>query len=328
KRDEAIAEYNRTLGLAPAEGYTVKTWGQYCLEEVWPQELREGTLEDYENALRVHIYPVFGYVNLGDVRAQEVQRFFNRLGEKLTRQSVLKVRTVFSSLMTRAVVNDLITGNPVRDVKVKAAPFDPDAKADKRILTAEESTALLNHTSATYIHSAALLALKMGLRAGECLGLLWRDVDFDRGTITVRRQLQRVVGKGLVVTPPKTSHSNRTLKMPPAVREHLLAERQSTKSLYVVANGLGKPLEQSRLRQMFNNCAWSAGLMTTTDEDGAPLIKPTFHDLRSTFLSHAAERGANPRQLMELAGHSTPATTLAHYVRANTAGLDALMESA
>ena len=48
------------------------------------------------------------------------------------------------------------------------------------------------------------------LRKGEALGLLWEDVDFDRGTLRVRKTLSRSSG-GLVRTDPKTDKSRRTL---------------------------------------------------------------------------------------------------------------------
>ena len=49
------------------------------------------------------------------------------------------------------------------------------------------------------------VALALGLRQAEALGLLWEDVDPHAGTMTVRRALQRVKGRGLHLVEPRAS---------------------------------------------------------------------------------------------------------------------------
>ena len=57
------------------------------------------------------------------------------------------------------------------------------------------------------------MAVALGLRQGEALGLRWEDVDPDGATIRVRHALQRVDGK-LVLVEPKTERSRRTIDVP------------------------------------------------------------------------------------------------------------------
>jgi len=57
------------------------------------------------------------------------------------------------------------------------------------------------------------VALALGLRPGEALGLRWSDVDLDAGVLHVRQQLQRVKGKGLVATPPKSEAGKRWMNL-------------------------------------------------------------------------------------------------------------------
>ncbi|MFJ5996777.1 tyrosine-type recombinase/integrase [Streptomyces sp. NPDC092370] len=45
------------------------------------------------------------------------------------------------------------------------------------------------------------LAVRIGLRRGELLGLRWSDVDLHEGVLTVRQALQRVGGQLLIVAP-------------------------------------------------------------------------------------------------------------------------------
>lgn len=69
------------------------------------------------------------------------------------------------------------------------------------------------------------VALALGLRQGAVLGLLWRDVDLEGGSLSVRRGLQRQKGKGLVLVEPRSFAGRRTLALPVALRDSLRAHR-------------------------------------------------------------------------------------------------------
>jgi hypothetical protein len=68
------------------------------------------------------------------------------------------------------------------------------------------------------------LALGIGQRQGEALGLSWDDIDLDSGTLSVRRALQRVAGQYHFVE-PKTSRSRRTVALPPPLVAELRRHR-------------------------------------------------------------------------------------------------------
>jgi integrase len=53
--------------------------------------------------------------------------------------------------------------------------------------TAEEVKSLLREASTRRNGARSAIALALGLRQGEALGLRWLDVDFDTGTLWVRR---------------------------------------------------------------------------------------------------------------------------------------------
>lgn len=71
------------------------------------------------------------------------------------------------------------------------------------------------------------VTLALGLRRGEVLGLSWDDLDLHAQppTVTVRRQLQRREGRGLVLTELKTAKSRRTLTLPARAAEALRRHR-------------------------------------------------------------------------------------------------------
>ena len=58
------------------------------------------------------------------------------------------------------------------------------------------------------------VALALGLRQGEALGLMWIDIDPIAETLTVRRALQRPKGKRLVMADPDSRAGRRTIACP------------------------------------------------------------------------------------------------------------------
>src|SRR5438034_10365932 len=76
-------------------------------------------------------------------------------------------------------------------------------------------------------HNAALwqLAILVGLRRGELLGLKWEDRDLDRGTLSVARTYSRTATSGWGIGPPKTRSSRRIVAPPPPVVEALRRHR-------------------------------------------------------------------------------------------------------
>ena len=69
------------------------------------------------------------------------------------------------------------------------------------------------------------VALAVGLRQSEALALRWSDVDLDNGTLSVRRGLHRVSGRGLIYEEPKADRSRRNLALPTPLVQALRAHR-------------------------------------------------------------------------------------------------------
>jgi integrase len=166
------------------------------------------------------------------------------------------------------------------------------------------------------------VALSLGLREGEALGLRWTDIALDQGQLSVRRTLQRVGGERfggspsrLVFQQPKTKRSRRTLRMPDALiralrhhRVRQLQERLAAGSAWmendlVFSTGIGTPLDPSSLVKDFKHILKKAALPA--------IIR--FHDLRHSAASLLLAQGVQLRAIMELLGHSTIALTANTY---------------
>ena len=148
------------------------------------------------------------------------------------------------------------------------------------------------------------VALAVGLRKGETLGLRWQDIDLEHNTLTVRWSLQRINGK-LSLTEPKSMNSRRTIALPQiaiiALRRHranqlqerLLAGAKWKDGDYVFPTTIGTPMDTPNLTRYFNKALERAGIE-----------RIRFHDLRHTCASLLLVQGIHPRVVMEILGHS------------------------
>jgi integrase len=160
-----------------------------------------------------------------------------------------------------------------------------------------------------------LVALGVGLRQGEILGLAWSDVDLEASTLTVRHALQRIDGS-LVLVEPKSATSRRIVALPVLVRDALRTHRvrQRTDRLLagscwhddprglVFTTTVGTPMDGIAVTRRFQAILRDAGLP-----------RQRFHDLRHACASLLLAQGVAPRVVMETLGHSQITLTLNTY---------------
>ena len=86
----------------------------------------------------------------------------------------------------------------------RCAVVDPPKANKKEIKPLDECQVrkLLSTVEGDTLEALYVLAVNTGMRHGELLGLQWRDVDLDSGTLRVNRTIS-----GGVVSPPKTTKS-------------------------------------------------------------------------------------------------------------------------
>lgn len=129
------------------------------------------------------------------------------------------------------------------------------------------------------------VALSLGLRRGEILGLRWDDIDLERSTLRVNQALQRIGGK-LRQEETNTPRSRRTVALHPAIvssliahrarqlQERLLTPSEMAKERLAFTSLVGTPLDPCNMLRDFSRVLAKAGL---------PRIR--FHDLRHSAAS-------------------------------------------
>lgn len=178
-----------------------------------------------------------------------------------------------------------------------------------------------------------VIALTLGLRKGEALGLQWRDIDFERRRITIRRTVQRVKwehgcppndrcdrryaghcpkkrGGGAKAAEVKTGAARRTVGIPAPLVEILKnhvkqqeADRRKAADLWqeegwVFTNGHGQPVHPK-----VDHDAWKELLRTAGVRDAR------LHDARHTAATMLLLLGIPSRAVMDVMGWSQASMT-------------------
>ncbi len=228
--------------------------------------------------------------------------------EPLSTQTVHYVHSV----LRRALNQALKWGSVTRNVAVLVDPPRVE-KHTISFLTPEQGQRLLTAAAGHRLEALYTVALLLGLREGEVLGLRWSDIDFTAHTLRVGQTVQRVSGR-LLLAPPKTESSKRLLPLPMKVERALArhAERQEEERAawgdgwnaagLVFPSEAGTPIEPRNLVRHFKTLLQRADL---------PNIR--FHDLRHGCATVLISQGVHPRIVMEIMGHSQISVTMNTY---------------
>ncbi len=294
------------------ERQTVEQFLDRWLVDVARPKLRPSTYASYGQKVRLYIVPAIGRHQLTKLTAQHVQAMMNGMaGRGLSPRSVQYTRTVLRIALNQAVKWGVI-GKDVAALTDSPRVARPEMQA----LTPTQARGFLDAVRGDRLEALYSVALALGLRQGEALGLRWKDIDLDGGVLNVRSSLQWLAGEGPQLVEPKTRQSRRSLPLTPILVGQLRAHRtrqraerlasgerwQGEEWGLVFANTLGGPLSKFTLHGQFKKHLTRAGL---------PDIR--FHDLRHSCASLLMAQGVHPRVVMEILGHSTIALTMNTY---------------
>ncbi|HEV7645944.1 MAG TPA: site-specific integrase [Pyrinomonadaceae bacterium] len=184
-----------------------------------------------------------------------------------------------------------------------------------KYFTQTEVKSFLEAAKTDRYYAAFLLAIETGMRPEEYLGLQWKDVDFDKGVLSVRRVVITLKGGGFYFAEPKTSKSRRSIPLSDTVSTALkvhkriqLEEKMKLGLDYqnldlVFASTIGTPVQHRNFdRRHF---------AVIRDKANLPAIR--LYDLRHTTATLLLSAGLNPKVVSERLGHASIVLTLDTY---------------
>lgn len=285
-------------GRQPLERYLADEWlPAVSAVSKRGRPLAPTTRQRYRDAVR-HVSQEIGKVRLSDLRPTHVEKVRDRLlARGLAPQTVSDVLRVLSQALSRAEARGLVGRNPAdpslvhRPVGERAAFTVIDASLGASILTAV--------AGADPWDAATHLALGLGLRREEVLGLRWDDVD---DAVHVRRTLTAADGS-FHFGPPKSAAGRRDLPMPDfvarALHRHRVAQGERLLPIglprpeLVVDNGIGEPWQPATFSGAWGDWAKAQGFAGIT-----------FHGLRHGAATLLLAAGVPDTVAMRTMGHA------------------------
>jgi integrase len=176
----------------PGRAPTVAEWmttylGTICTRLVASGDMAPRTLDDYRSKSRLWIVPLLGQHRLDRLLPEHLDRAYERMFEAdLSSSTVLKIHRILSRALTIAVRRDVIARNVATLIE---APSPNEVEIEP--LTQEEARRVLEAAKGWRNGTRWSVALALGIRQGEALGLRWSYIDRKTGTIRVWFQLQR-----------------------------------------------------------------------------------------------------------------------------------------
>ena len=280
--------------------------------------VRPNTADQYRFSIRCHLRPALGSKTLTKLTPGDLDALWaGKLAAGVKPNTVRLMRATLRRALHDAERDGLV----VRNVAALSTPPRVEP-SNGRTLTVEQARRLLEAVRGDRLEAAYVLALALGFRRGELLGLAWCDLDTDAAIlrvhqqVTVRRSPQGVDGtrSGLAVlelTPLKTgSKGRRTLELTPELTECLRAHRarQAAERLaagpawtdtgLIFTTALGAPVSPNAYTHAFARTAGRAGLGHWH-----------LHEARHTAASLMLAMGTKLEVVSQVLGHSSVTVT-------------------
>lgn len=303
-----------TSGVAADDHVTVTSYLEQWVAGPLTMKVRSGRIKDstaegYETNLRAYVIPYIGNVKLAKLTVEHVEHMLMALGEAgFSANTQRLARTSLSMALQTAVARGKLPNNVARLTEA------PEVRASnaKRIMSAAHLDIVLEAIKQDRLRGLWWFIACTGCRKGEALGLLWSNIDLDRGTVTIEGTLKRT-RRQLVRDTTKTTRSTRTLKLPPPLLREMRAHRarQAEEKLaaegywggdYVFTTEVGTPIDvRNALR------SWKQVL------DRSGVGHYTIHNLRHSLATRMRELGVPLEDIADWFGHSNVSITKQFY---------------
>ena len=306
----AEIESNRLL---PTREETLETYALWWLRNVKANQVRYSTAGDYEDRLRRWVLPYFGKLKLSGIQSRNVESWMAALKHKgYATNTVNGARRILNMVMKHAYQGGLIYRNPVEVV----TPYKKNRDEPTQVRppwTKEEVFTALKAAEETEFDLMLNIALLLGLRRGELLGLRWDDFDVEVGQLQIDRTLKQErrfsdSGKAnvsLVTDKTKTKESERTLKTGFNIAAAVMRHRERIKELkqaagdrwkeqgWMFPSAVGTPTNPNNFYKRFVRFCKNHGLRQIR-----------IHDLRHTSAVLGLEAGVRIEAVSQALGHS------------------------
>lgn len=305
-------ERYRDVELTEDSRMTLGEWLDTWLEDYKEGTIRPSTLTSYRQFIEAYIKPELGHKQISLITSHDIQRMYNRLkkngrinedadgGHALSDATINHIHTMLHGAMKDAVQAHIIPRNPTEGPTAPKPNYKP-----KKILNEQELETFMELIRKDEVwYEFFYTELMTGLRRGEICGLMWKDFDEKKGTLSICRTLHSKELGVFSLGATKTSNGTRTIILPQSIVELLRQRKKRAVSQWIFPNPVSPELPMSPESAYHR-------LKALLKQAGLPDIR--FHDLRHTFATHALTSGVDAKTLSGILGHTNASFTLDTY---------------
>ena len=312
KQLHQLLDLYRDVDLTEECRMTLGEWMDKWLDEYMIFTIKENTIKGYRSQIDHQIKPFIGHKQLASLTTADIQKFYNKIkkegrvhphpihGHVLSDSMVRKIHMMLHEAMEVAVRERYIVRNPTDNTTIPKK-----TTTEKQVLDDSQLNRFLEAIQGEpYWHDFFYVEDMTGLRRGEICGIKWSDIDFNEGTLCIKRSVSTKEGGGVSIGETKTDAGVRTIIMPPSVATLLWKKRSDAINEWVFPHytNPSDPLHPSSAYKK---------LKTLLKRLELPLLR--FHDLRHTFATQATDGGVDPKTLAGILGHTDASFTLDTY---------------
>jgi integrase len=318
QRDDYLKRLRRARTPEAAESTVADVLNAYLAERTGNVDV--STWSRYDVAVRLHLIPSLGKVSLPMLTTTAIAAARDSWGTSAS--SVNLAHGCLRAALELAVARGQLTDSPMAGV-----PRRRKSEPARRYLDIEDARKLIVALKGDRIERMVIVALGVGPRRGEVLGMRWRDLDLKAGTWKTDMQLRWIPESDrqpddgpYALLPPKAGHARgRVVALPAFVVDALTAQQakqDATRAAakvwapndLVFADAFGNPTPPGSVSRRFTRLAKRAG------------IDATFHTLRHSAATIMLAMGVQERVVQSVLGHASGEQTRAYMHVVSTLG--------
>lgn len=288
----------------------------------------KSTIKRYDSLFKNHLQPKWGDKKIGAIKDTELTDYLYALSATHAHAYIAGIQKFMKVIWNFAYSREYIKTNIIDKVEI---PNRGVEEGEIKIYTEKQLEAFEKRFSSTNLITAYKIGRSLGVRVGECFGLLWSDIDWINRTIKVNKQLV-FEDKMWCLRNTKTKASIREIDLQKDIYNYLKelksTQEQQKKELRLAYRKTRVAIDRGRNKSKeivedldFINVKPNGELLTPDSEKVLGRLARNelnmnfkYHNLRHTHASRLAEMNIPMIVVKQRLGHSKELTTMKYYL--------------